>query len=1178
MPPILRIHLLGQPRLFSDDAPVQFVSRPRTLHLLAYLLLSREAPVAREAAAFVLWPDAGEPEARSNLRRHLYQLQRALPPTPPGRPWILVGGKALRWNPDADCWLDVAAFERLSAGPATLADAVELYTGDLLESVYEDWVFPHRERLRDLHLADLLDLVRQGRSRRDYPLAIAYAQRLVARDGLREDVVRQLIVLRYEAGDRAGALVEYERFARRLRDEIGVDPMPETVACYEQVVRGAVPANEDRAAYDLSASEPAPPPDARPRAALPFKGRDAEMEVLRTWWSRAARGYGSLVMIGGETGIGKTRLASELTFVAEAQGGRVLRGGTGDPEASPYQAVAEALRSVLPLVSALDIRPLWLAAAGSLLPDLRGRLPGLPSLPRLDPDRDRARLFEALASVLEALARPRPVLLLLEDLHWAGAATAGLLEFLARRAPAWPALIVATYRDDEAPRGHPLRNLRRRLQRENLVSHVALRRLAAMAVEAIVGEAFDALTTPEVWTRWLFERSEGNPFFLEELIRDAVESGAVARTASGLRWADSGRDALPGSVRDAVGGRVARLTPLARSLAEIGAVVGPAFDVEIVREVSGWPEAQVLDGLEELLDRHLIREAGGRGRADYAFSHHLTQDTIYDEIPESVRSRWHRRVGRVMEEIHASRLDEIAGRLALHFDRSGESQRAAACYLQAARRAQAVHADDETLVLAGQGLTLAADPRIRFDLLALREAVSHRRGDRAAQQADLGEMEVLAGSLGDDGLACDVLRRRVRLLHALGEYEQEAARTDDLAARAEAAGSGPWRASALRVRAALASAQGHYAETVEHLEQALGLSEAERDAQGQIEALCLAVEAETHRGRFAEVRRLLDRVDALRDAEANQSLVVLALRAAAAAAQARQEFAAAAEMHGRALDLCRTIGDQEGEADAHAGLATATARLFRIGEALEHYNRAAAGYASLGKKVGLAAITLNRGVLAWRLGRHQESAEALQRAESLFAALGDLRGQVACALNTGMLHYTHGDHATAKAAALQALDLARAMQSSVYEAAALANLGVAERELGEVEQAIAHMEASLAIRRGHGEQRSEIIVDLRDLALTYLRAGRLEDAVRAADEMLALQSAAGGLAESQTVFWAAARVYHGLGDRARATDLLARARAALQVQEQEIPDPELRASFLRQPFNREIASAADHGD
>jgi len=378
---MLRIHLLGHLQILVDGSQWKLTARPKTLPLWAYLLLHRAGPVSREAVTFTLWPDETETAARANLRRHLHGLQRKLPPASPNQPWLLVDAAEVQWNPAADFWLDVAEFERLSSEDGSLAGAVALYAGDLLQDVYEDWLFYERERLRALYQADLAQLIRIGRSCGDYARAIAWAQQLLRHDPLHEDAMRQLLALRYESGDRTGAVAEYHRFVQLLRQELGVDPMPETAALYEAIVRSARLPGAVVIPPSLPGGEAETQPgrgEDRSRRVLPFAGRGPEMEQLRVAWSRAARGHGSLVLVGGEAGVGKTRLAAELAAAAESQGARVLVGGTTFAEPMPYQAVIEALHSVLPLLATPSLPRGHLSAVAPLLPELKARLPDLP--------------------------------------------------------------------------------------------------------------------------------------------------------------------------------------------------------------------------------------------------------------------------------------------------------------------------------------------------------------------------------------------------------------------------------------------------------------------------------------------------------------------------------------------------------------------------------------------------------------------------------------------------------------------------------------------------------------------------------------------------------------------------------------------------------------------------------
>ncbi|PZS01761.1 MAG: hypothetical protein DLM69_04695, partial [Candidatus Chloroheliales bacterium] len=669
---MLCIRLLGNLEVTYKDQPLKLPVLPRTVPLWAYLLLHRGSAVPRTTLAYTLWPDQPETVARTNLARHLHQLRRALP-APANSRWLVADSSTLTWQAQPDTWLDVAEFERLSQSRDTLASAVQLYRGDLLTNVYDDWLFYDRERLRDLYLSSLEQLAQDCRARRDYPAAIAYIRQLLAADPLHESGVRLLMSVRYEAGDRASAIADYERFVMLLGRELDVAPMPETVAVYEAIAHNA---NLPGA---ISIISPAPltstPTEAaRSRPTLPFVGRQDELERLSLAWSRAAHGHGGISIIAGEAGIGKSRLVGELAQLAEVQGARVLRGNATLAEPIPYQAVVTALRSALPMLAALESDAATLSAIVPLLPELAARRPDLKPLPRIDPQRERDRLYQALAATLRRLAEPRPLLLILEDLHWAGAATIDLLEFLARQAQNRPILIVATYREEEVRRSHPLRLLYRRLAQEGSLLHLTLNRLSADETAALVRRVPKLADASDAQVQELHDESEGNPFFLGELILSQLEADAdvAESTLAG--------HPLPSGVQRIIGERIARLPVNTRLIAEVAAIAGTAFNLELIREVAGWDEGETLTALDELLDRGLVREAGRRSGYDYAFTHHLIQEAIHNAIDQMVRKRRHRRLALVLEEIYPQRQEELALELASHFDQGDDPTRAVPYY------------------------------------------------------------------------------------------------------------------------------------------------------------------------------------------------------------------------------------------------------------------------------------------------------------------------------------------------------------------------------------------------------------------------------------------------------------------------------------------------------------------
>ncbi len=288
--PELRIGLFGHVAVEVNGTPFRLATPRKTLPVLAYLLLNRDAPIARDFLAYVMWPDEEEEPARTKLRMTLYDLARVLPPELEGRA-LIVDGDSVCLRPDLNLWLDVEEFNRLIGNPQRTEDAVGLYRGDLLAALYDEWVFPERERHRNAFLAGLLQLVSQARRQRNFISGIARAQQILAIDPWREDVVRQVMALRCESGDRAGALAEYERFAKLLRLELNVQPMPETLTLRETIARGDV--SEPNAPLEPVAT----PPSLARSTTLPFVGRQMEMGQLLETWSRAVRGRGACVFL-----------------------------------------------------------------------------------------------------------------------------------------------------------------------------------------------------------------------------------------------------------------------------------------------------------------------------------------------------------------------------------------------------------------------------------------------------------------------------------------------------------------------------------------------------------------------------------------------------------------------------------------------------------------------------------------------------------------------------------------------------------------------------------------------------------------------------------------------------------------------------------------------------------------
>ncbi|MCA1844876.1 MAG: AAA family ATPase, partial [Actinobacteria bacterium] len=407
---------------------------------------------------------------------------------------------------------------------------------------------------------------------------------------------------------------------------------------------------------------------------MPFVGREPQFRQLQERWRECTAGRGGLVLVAGEPGIGKTRLAEELGEGVEREGGQVLWGHCFEGDwMPPYAAFAEALESLALHAHADELRedlgPSG-AALAHLAPALRKTLPDLPEAVALQPPEERFRLLDSLAKLLVARSARGPVLLCLDDLHWADQASIDALRHVARYAPHHRLLLVGTYRDMEAGRDHPLTRILGALRREVDYDRIRLEGLETQAV----GELLDRLAAhdiPEEMAAAIAAETNGNPFFIREVLRQLVDEGRIERGPddrwrSRLSVAELG---IPETVREVIGRRLARLSAVAnRLLATASAFEGP-FHLDIVATAAGLADDEVLDALDEALTAQLLQP--GATPDAYAFTHALIRQALYGELSPSRQIRLHRQVAGALEAVTADGPSPAAmGELAAQYHRS----------------------------------------------------------------------------------------------------------------------------------------------------------------------------------------------------------------------------------------------------------------------------------------------------------------------------------------------------------------------------------------------------------------------------------------------------------------------------------------------------------------------------
>jgi class 3 adenylate cyclase len=487
-------------------------------------------------------------------------------------------------------------------------------------------------------------------------------------------------------------------------------------------------------------------------------GRDEEFAQLTTAWKEAAVGACRAVLVAGEPGIGKTRLAAELGRAVDRHGGFVLLGRCDDGLSVPYQPFVEALTHVVARAPEEQLASLLGPAAGELVrivPEVAQRLPGLAPT-RSDPETERYLLFEAVVAWLEAQSQIAPTLLVLDDLHWAAEPTLHLLRHVLQSERTLSLLVVVTYRDTEVDRSHPLGALLAHLRRTEGVDRIALRGLDGDGVADLVERASGNALTAQSRSLALAVHAEtgGNPFFAIEVLVSLAERGAIYQDADGQWRSDVSIDevGIPEGVKEVVGQRLSGLSERTNAVLRGAAVAGQEFELDVLVRISDAPEEQVIDALESARVAGLLDELGGTPLR-YRFSHALVQQTLLDEIPTARRLRFHRMLAEAIEELRAANLDRYRALLARHWYEAGtEPARALDAAVIAAGQALAQYADREALQLLAQAADLfddaAASAVQRVDVMTMTGEALRRVGDPSHRQVllDAGR---LAGELGD---------------------------------------------------------------------------------------------------------------------------------------------------------------------------------------------------------------------------------------------------------------------------------------------------------------------------------------------------------------------------------------------------------------------------------------------
>src|SRR5260221_492732 len=677
--------VLGPPEVRHADQTLLFSTR-KELALLIYLAVEGRVHL-RKNLSEQFGPDSDARHGRAALRLTVLNLRHLLGDGPHVSPvpHLLIQRDHLGLDLasavelDLHILLEACTLARASTNTtltmpqeahrtllSRLQRAISLPRGEFLEGfslrdapAFDDWVRFQREywHLRTSEVFDRLSQLQFEAG--ELEAALETVSRWLVLAPLHEDAYRRLMRLHFAAGDRAAALHAYDTCRALLATGMQTEPTPETVALASRM-RAVAPPRRKEAPTRAAALSPAMLLDG------PLLGRTAELSTLIKLYHVAQRGQTQVVLLEGEVGIGKTRLATEFLAWAETEGADVLQGHAFETGGQlPYQPVIEALRPRIERENAPDdlLSDTWLAELSRLLPELCDRYPDLPA-PTGEKSVARTRLFEAVARLGQALAARTPLVLFIDDVQWADATSLDVLHYLARR---WaesetPALLLLTLRVGEREMLAGLAEWRTGMERALPLTRLPLAPLTSEDVlrllQAFGGKDVRRETDLERFGQWLFAETEGQPFYLMETLKFLIERDVLASHpnedggwtidfTAALEHETVVRGFFPPIVREVIVARLDRLTPHAFALLVAGAILDQGITFEHLCRVADLEERDGLPALDEALHSHLLQESereGGRmadGR--YVFAHAKIRAVIYTEAGEARRCIIHRR-------------------------------------------------------------------------------------------------------------------------------------------------------------------------------------------------------------------------------------------------------------------------------------------------------------------------------------------------------------------------------------------------------------------------------------------------------------------------------------------------------------------------------------------------------
>lgn len=943
----LSISLLGSFSVLYNGKPNHALETPRLRLLISYLLLHRDTPVSRDSLSEALWPDLSPGEARSNLRKLLYRLTQGIPDC---ERHVEITHARIQWKVDTDLDLDVLELERICRAAPTREGfelASSLYRGELLAECEEPWIPAERERIRRLFGNYLEAGILKLEESRDFAAAIAWAQRLVALDPLNEKAYAKEMRLHALCGDKAAAMRTYRTCVTTLERELGEGCDPALTAEYERF-RASGPGEPDVKATHHR-----------------LVGRHQEWRLLLENWKTVTSGAptakATLMLLSGEPGRGKTRLAEELIQTVKRQGfstAFVRCRETGTELA--FSTVAELLQSQ----SVTALPSVWLTELTRLLPELIETHPNLPApRPMVEPWQ-QLRFYQAIT---KAFLLRQPLLLVIDDVQLCDAHSLKWLHHLFSANPSPQVLTVCTFRTGEEPSGdYLLTRLVPDLRRSGQLIALELPPLEPeYTIELATLEAGAALEPARAQA--LAQEAAGNPLFVLELIR----GGHLYQT-------DAGPRTIPPTLQGMITRRLTRLSQAGLHVINLAAVAGSRFSLALLSHALRGEENALVEGLEEGVRRQFLRECEPR---IYEFTHPRLHDIVYESLSSVRRGLLHRLLAEAlmaMPPIH-----EVLNpqHIVQHLEKAGTPEDAVPYLLKAADSAWRTLDAEQAVSLYSRALELLSTlnrPDLSWQALMGREYVLSILGRTEQRGADQRALELLLQRAPDPARQAALMSRQAQLDALKGNLERAESRGKQALELARTAQNRRLELEVLLRLVDIVRRKGDFALGLHYATQAVECAHALGDRQEEI--IALSVQGTSH-ANLHQVDRAIDvceKAVVLAHATQDPRLQSIAMGSLASTMQRARRFPEAVSLFERAIDAARTLQDRALEQSHSGNLGNARFQLRQLRAALRAYDDVERLNTNLQDGIASIMLLYFRGGILGTLGRYAEVFEMME--------------------------------------------------------------------------------------------------------------------------------------------------------------------------------------------------------